>query len=112
MLGLISQKDSENSAAIALSTMRDSTAMKTIAILTTIFLHGTYVATLVATMINWSPSGNGSSSTVAMAENMPAVSPYIWIYWVISIPLTLVVMVLWWFLSKREYYKSQMRMAI
>jgi len=40
----ISRSVAEYSAAIAVSTKRDSTAMKTIAVLTTVFLPPTFVA--------------------------------------------------------------------
>lgn len=113
MLGLISQKDAENSATIALSTMRDSTAMKTIAVLTTLFLPGTYVATLFSTtMFNWNPPSSGSSTTPDSPDSTPTVSPYIWVYWVISIPLTLLVMLLWLFWSRRELWKSRPELVL
>jgi hypothetical protein len=59
--------------------------MKAIALLTTLFLPGTFVATFFSmTMFDWSPSNSSGS---------PKVSKYIWVYWVITIPLTLAVMV-------------------
>lgn len=114
MLSLISQKDAENSATIALFNMRDSTAMKTIGVLTTLFLPGTFVATLFSTtMFNWNVPGNGSGGSSTTADS-PAVSvsPYIWVYWAISIPLTSVVMLLWLFWSRREHRKTQMKLVI
>ena|SRR6266480_4594546 len=113
MLSLIAQRDSEYSAAIAVSSMRDSTAMKTIAVLTTLFLPGTFVATFFSmTMFNWNPSSNGSFSSPGTSDTTPWMSPYMWVYWAISIPLTLFVMVLWLFWSRRELKKGQMKLNV
>ena len=99
MLSMITQNEAEHMAAIAVDSKRDSTAMKAIAVLTMLFLPGTFVATFFSmTMFDWNPS-NGT----------PRVSRFIWMYWLISIPLTLLVMLLWLFWSRREHLKSQRR---
>ncbi|KAI1457472.1 hypothetical protein F4805DRAFT_427941 [Annulohypoxylon moriforme] len=67
----------ESSTSIAHDTRRDSFAMKSIAILTMIFLPGTFVATYF--------------STPAMAILQPSQN----LYWIITIPLTLVVALAW-----------------
>lgn len=109
MLSLITQSDAEYNAAIAVSTMRDSTVMKTIAVLTTLFLPGTFVATFFSmTMFNWSnTTGNGNGSSDSSGA---VVSPYLWVYWVITIVLTLFVMVLWVFWSKREHWRRHTKL--
>jgi hypothetical protein len=51
------------------------------------------------TFFNW-----GSSS-----GSPPTISPYIWVYWAISIPLTAVVYVtwrIWWTLEEQKYRKE------
>ncbi|TGO13245.1 hypothetical protein BTUL_0073g00130 [Botrytis tulipae] len=67
---------------MALASKRDSSAMKTIAILGILFLPGTFVA-------------NGSNLSTA-------VSPSFWIYWVITLPVTLIILVLWYLWEKKR----------
>lgn len=68
------QTDNRLSARIAVSSGRDSTAMKTLAFITALFLPGTYIATLFSiSMFEWqaspsnapSPSSSSSSTTVS-----------------------------------------------
>ncbi|KAH8787527.1 hypothetical protein F5882DRAFT_402883 [Hyaloscypha sp. PMI_1271] len=90
---LVAQQDSQATIQIARSTMqenaqmtaltkatlKDSNAMKNIAVLTTIFLPGTYMASLFSTtMFNFSDSTGLQ------------ISSHFWIYWVITIPLTII----------------------
>ncbi|KAF3919475.1 hypothetical protein ABW20_dc0100116 [Dactylellina cionopaga] len=87
--------DSRYSASIAEDSKHDSRAMRTIAVLTTLFLPGTFLATYFSMgMFNWNPGDGGR----------PSISPYIWIYWAVAIPLTAVVMIGWKFWSNREIH--------
>ncbi|KAF3937068.1 hypothetical protein ABW19_dt0203351 [Dactylella cylindrospora] len=71
-----------DSKQLAEASKRDSSAMKILAILTTVFLPATFVATLFAMpLFNW---GAGNMSGV--------MSDRLWIYWTIAIPLSLAVM--------------------
>jgi hypothetical protein len=45
------------------------------------------------------------------ADDKPEVSGFIWVYWLISIPLTLMVMIFWILWSRREHLKSQKRLG-
>lgn len=102
MLSLITQNEARYSAAIAVDSRRDSTSMKTIAVLTTLFLPGTFVATFFGmTMFDWSPDTGAT----------PRMSSYMWLYWAVTIPLTLLVMVLWLFWARREQSKAEMRLG-
>ncbi|KAI1412253.1 hypothetical protein F5Y13DRAFT_180319 [Hypoxylon sp. FL1857] len=67
----------ESSTSIAHDTRRDSSAMKSIAILTMVFLPATFTATYFG--------------TPAMAELKPSQS----LYWVVTVPLTLAVVFVW-----------------
>ncbi|KIN06847.1 hypothetical protein OIDMADRAFT_139651 [Oidiodendron maius Zn] len=95
---LIAQIDNKLTAKMAATSSRDSTAMKTLALITTLFLPGTFVATVFSTgMFNWQSSAPNSSSQI--------VSSYIWIYWAFTIPLTITVAFswrLWWAWEKRH----------
>ena len=65
---------------------RDTSAMKTVAMVTMVFLPGTFVASFFAMpMLNWD----------ATAYN-EIVSPRFWIYWMVTVPLTMAVFAVWW----------------
>ncbi|KAI0109856.1 hypothetical protein F4814DRAFT_424759 [Daldinia grandis] len=83
---LLAQRNNEtnyrlakSSTSIAHDTRRDSLAMKSIAILTMIFLPATFTATYF--------------TTPAIATSEPSQG----LYWIVTVPLTLVVMTLWIF---------------
>lgn len=106
MLTAITQSDAEYTAAIAMDGKRDSIAMKTVAILGIVFLPGTYVATLLSiNMFDWGAADRRETSSLT-------ISPSMWIYWAITIPLTLVTFLVWMFWSRREHFKSSKRLMI
>ena len=67
--------------------------MKTIAVLTIVFLPGTFVATIFSMdMFQWQPDDGGKAS----------VSRLFWVYWIITVPLTALVLVGWLIWTKRS----------
>ncbi|CZR69349.1 uncharacterized protein PAC_19249 [Phialocephala subalpina] len=105
----IAQIDNSINAKIAVSSARDSSAMKTLALITTVFLPGTYVATLFSMlMFTWSSSTSSPSSS-----SDPIVSPKFWIYWAVTIPLTLLTMLIWriWWVWQERIYEKESRQA-
>ena len=105
-MNTIAQSDAEYTAAIAVDGKRDSIAMKTISILGIVFLPGTFVATLFSMdMFDWGSSDSGGVKKLT-------VSPSIWIYWVIVIPLTLITFLVWALWSRRENLESSKRLLI
>ncbi|KAJ9604492.1 hypothetical protein H2200_011328 [Cladophialophora chaetospira] len=106
MLNTIMQSDAEYTAAIAVDGKRDSIAMKTIAVLGIIFLPGTFVATLFSiNMFDWGFDNNGESASLSVSRSM-------WIYWAITVPLTVVTFLVWVLWSRRENQKSSKRLKI
>jgi hypothetical protein len=107
MLNTIMQSDAEYTAAIALDGKRDSIAMKTIAILGIVFLPGTFIATLFSiNMFDWGlAAGSGSSKQTASLR----VSRNMWIYWAITVPLTVMTFLVWILWSRRENQKTSRR---
>lgn len=92
----IAQYDSKTMVRISEAVKNDSTAMKTIAVLTLTFLPATFVSAVFSmTFFNFSP-GNG------VHPEAWVVSEKIWIYWVISLPLTIVT-ILSWFTWQRKF---------
>lgn len=82
----------DSSLTIALESKRDNLSMITIAAITMVFLPGTFVASFFAMpLLNWqAPKG----STV--------VSHRFWVYWAVTVPLTIATILLWlaWFRRK------------
>ncbi|PVF91183.1 hypothetical protein CPB86DRAFT_770930 [Serendipita vermifera] len=78
---------------IASATRRDSIDMRVIAGVTLVFLPGTFTATIFSSSFwNFQPSNNGR-----------VVSPWIWLYCVVTGVLTLIVLALWRYLSRTQY---------
>jgi hypothetical protein len=97
---------------MAATSSRDSSAMKTLAFITTLFLPGTFVAVrpplpLPLTPLLTYPQTVFSTSFFNWQSASPPrlLSPYFWIYWAFTIPLTLLVALswrLWWAWEKRH----------
>ncbi|OCK74103.1 hypothetical protein K432DRAFT_364013 [Lepidopterella palustris CBS 459.81] len=89
----------KSSARIAEESRRDSASMKTIAVLTLVFLPGTSIASIFSmTMFNW-------NATAGQA----VASKWLWIYFVITIPLTLLILLgwLWWFRRSQRTHQNR-----
>ncbi|KAF2819058.1 hypothetical protein CC86DRAFT_307992 [Ophiobolus disseminans] len=89
LFNLITQNDSnlnmeiaQDSKELAEASKRDSTALKIIALLTTMFLPGTFIATFLAMpLFDWSARSMSDVGT-----------SHLWIYWAVAIPATVVLM--------------------
>jgi membrane protein implicated in regulation of membrane protease activity len=78
---------------LAHAAKRDSTSMKILSLLGAIFLPATYLASIFG-MSFFNMNGDASSWEA---------SPLVWIYFVITIPLTLAIVVAWrWWDRRRE----------
>lgn len=106
MLSTITQSDAQYTAAIAVDGKKDSIAMKTISVLGIVFLPPTFVATLFSiNMFDWGVNDDKGSTLLK-------VSPSMWIYWAISVPLTLVTFAVWLLWARKENEKSRKRLMI
>ena len=109
LYSISAQTDNRLSARIAVSSGRDSTAMKTLAFITAFFLPGTYIATLFSmSMFEWQGSSSSITTSSVSASSSPSyvISANFWIYWAITIPLTIAVIIgwrLWWVHEDRAY---------
>ena len=81
------QRDSRTNLQIADETKKDSSAMKTLALITIVFLPLTAVAALFS-------MGAFIFADSADGRQVKA-SPHFWIYWAIVIPLTVSLVVAW-----------------
>ncbi|KAK3374514.1 hypothetical protein B0T24DRAFT_626774 [Lasiosphaeria ovina] len=85
----------DTTVEIASAAGRDSSQMRSISLVTMIFLPGTFLATVFSmTFFRWDP------------EDGNVVSSYIWIYVVIAAAFTAVTLVLWWYFLVYRASKS------
>ena len=92
-----------DSRTIALTSKHDSTSMKTLAAVTVVFLPGTFVASLFSmSMFDW------------QADAKSVLTPRFWIYWVVTIPLTLATVCAWyvWINRKAAIIRSKEEKAV
>ncbi|KXH61475.1 acetyltransferase [Colletotrichum salicis] len=90
---------------IATNAVLDSTAMKPVAVVTMLFLPPTFVATVFSmSMFNWQVS---TSSDSTGGGGKPTVVPQFWIYWAVSLPLTVAIVIGWrvWWHFQKSYYE-------
>ncbi|EPS36405.1 hypothetical protein H072_10093 [Dactylellina haptotyla CBS 200.50] len=104
---LLAQRDSKlnlelarDSRMLAIASKRDSSSMKTIAVLTIAFLPGTFVSSLFAMpVLNWEAKSYGD----VMTEKF-------WVYWAVTIPMTALIILAWVAWVKRQsWLKSKDR---
>ncbi|KAL2022280.1 hypothetical protein VTK56DRAFT_5678 [Thermocarpiscus australiensis] len=114
LYNIIAQKESKlglqmagEQRRLAHAAKRDSTSMKILSLLGAIFLPATYLASVFGmSFFDFHPDNNSDSSsptptttttTAASSANASAspVSPLLWIYFAITVPLTLVIVVCW-----------------
>jgi hypothetical protein len=70
--------------------------MKALAVITALFLPGTYMATLFSmTMFNWQNDTHSAAISSGEETTSRIVMPMFWVYWVLAIPLTLIVVISW-----------------
>ncbi|KAF8856628.1 hypothetical protein BDZ45DRAFT_593973, partial [Acephala macrosclerotiorum] len=81
---------------VARESKRDSSARKALAVVATVFLPRTSIASLFTTPFFSFEAPAGTK----------IVSRQFWIYWVVSIPLTIIVILLWfaWYQHTSEKY--------
>lgn len=90
----------KSSAQIAEESRRDSSSMKTIAVLTLVFLPATSLASIFSmSMFNWQARPGDV-----------VVSGYVWIYFAFAVPLTLTILAAWllWFRRTQRRHKSDL----
>ncbi|ORY71048.1 uncharacterized protein BCR38DRAFT_415789 [Pseudomassariella vexata] len=96
MHGIINQRESRLSAAIAMeqhrlagASRRDSVSMKTLTLMGSIFLPGTFLSSIFS--MTFFDFGNDGRRRI----------PHLWIYFVIAVPLTALIVGAWWMYDKR-----------
>lgn len=106
------QMDNRLSARLAANSGRDSVSMKILAFITALFLPGTFIATLFSmSMFDWQHGGDAaiSASGGSGDRNGGLLSDQFWIYWAVSVPLTMLTLVgwaVWWKIEIGRYQQS------
>lgn len=116
----MAQEDNNLNARMAVASSRDSSSMKALAVITAIFLPGEFMSSLFGMGIfdwqgdNGASSANGtggdSRSGSSDSDNDPVVGVDFWIYWAITIPLTILILVLWraWWVGQDRYFRKHL----
>lgn len=97
LYNIIAQKESKlnfqmagEQRKLAHAAKRDSTAMKTISLLGAVFFPGAYLASVFSmTFFNFQ-------------EGARTVSDQFWIYWIVTVPITVIVVTGWWVWERRR----------
>jgi len=89
VFNMVAQSNSLSTIAISKAAQSDSRAMRTIAILTLLFLPGTFISTLLAM-----PFFSVLTDSETGAERW-SVSNKFWIYWAITAPITIITVSSW-----------------
>lgn len=84
---IVAQSDARTSVEIGRAAQKDSAAMKTVAFLTLTFLPATFISAIFSTsFFNF----DGEQGTWRVSDKF-------WIYWAVSIPVTSITILLWFF---------------
>ncbi|KAH8660455.1 hypothetical protein BX600DRAFT_523411 [Xylariales sp. PMI_506] len=84
-------KENKEMRKLAKLALSDSTSMRTITAITTIFLPGTFVASITSNTL-FEPNKE---------SGWPSLTNMFWVYWCVTIPLTIVVVLIWQYWVRR-----------
>jgi Mg2+ and Co2+ transporter CorA len=91
-INMVAQQESAATVRISKAAQSDGAAMKAVAVVTLLFLPSTFVSTIFSmTFFSFSPDSDGHSGTWAVSDE-------IWLYWLFTVPLTILAMGswIWW----------------
>ncbi|CAN9210873.1 unnamed protein product [Alternaria alternata] len=90
---MIAQRDSQVMTGLGEAARRDSSAMRTIAVVTMAFLPPTFLSAIFSmSFFNYTPD-QGSVGW--------SVSGKFWVYWVCAVPLTCITLMIWYWRQRR-----------
>lgn len=99
---LSSHRIAVESASIAHEARRDTVAMRTIAVLTMLFLPPAFISGLLGTnLIALETTGGGGGTRIVISELW-------WMYFVLTVPLTGATFGVWWLVMKRSKKKRRL----
>ncbi|KAL7626854.1 hypothetical protein AAE478_003628 [Parahypoxylon ruwenzoriense] len=87
---------------LAHASKRDGTAMKTLSLLGAVFLPGTFMASVFSmTFFDFNVGPNYGDPSDSSGEGAQ-VSKELWLYFVVTVPLTLIIVLFWYFIDRRR----------
>ncbi|RDW73553.1 hypothetical protein BP6252_07460 [Coleophoma cylindrospora] len=93
---IITQNDSRTNVKISKAVKKDSTSMTAIAFLGIVFLPAMLVASMFSmSMFDFSSPSNPSQSSTSTSTTTSVVNSNFWMYWAVTIPLTLMILLVW-----------------
>lgn len=112
----MAQEDNNLNARMAVASSRDSSSMKALAVITAIFLPGEFMSSLFGMGIfDWQSDGSdgangGAGGGSGDGDNDPVVGYDFWVYWAITIPLTILILILWraWWVGQDRYFRKHL----
>lgn len=99
----MAQEDNILTARMAVASTRDSSSMKALAVITALFMPSEYIGTVFGmSMFDFGDSKDSNSNS--------SVPPRFWLYWTISIPLTIGVITIWraWWVMQDRYFRKHL----
>lgn len=102
----MAQEDNNLNARMAVASSRDSSSMKALAVITAVFLPGEFMSSLFGMgLFDWQSDGSSGDD-----DNDPVVGYDFWVYWAITIPLTILILVLWraWWVGQDRYFRKHL----
>lgn len=113
----MAQEDNILNARMAVSSSRDSSSMKALAVITAIFLPGEFLGTLFGmSMFDWlgpdEEDGDSGDTPRPMAEAIKVnrFGQNFWYYWATAVPLTVMILVIWrvWWVTQDRYFRRHL----
>ncbi|CAG7556932.1 unnamed protein product [Fusarium equiseti] len=113
----MAQEDNILNARMAVSSSRDSSSMKALAVITAIFLPGEFLGTLFGmSMFDWlGPEAEDDTSDDTEGLTITGVKinrfgENFWYYWATAVPLTIMILVLWraWWVNQDRYFRRHL----
>lgn len=106
----MAQEDNNLNARMAVASTRDSSSMKALAVITALFLPGDFIGTLFGmSMFEWGDVGDDDGNNTA-DEPHPVVTNRFWIYWSVTIPLTISILCVWraWWVAQDRHFRKHL----
>lgn len=109
----MAQEDNVLNARMAIASSRDSSSMKALAVITAIFLPGEFIGTLFGmSMFEWMPDKDDASPTGGAGgeDDDDVMSKKFWIYWLIAVPLTVLILCVWrgWWVTEDRFFRRHL----
>lgn len=95
---------------MAVASTRDSSSMKALAVITAIFLPGDFIGTFFGmSMFDWQDIGQGQDGDSIDGKH-PIVTSRFWVYWSVTVPLTITVLCLWraWWVAQDRHFRKHL----